>query len=338
MSKAFIIAEIGVNHDNDMSKAKLLILEGVNAGADAVKFQTFSGETLATAATPKAPYQLLRDRSKDHKTMLSQLELSRENHVMLLKFCESVGIEFISTAYTLDDAKFLVELGLNKIKVASADIVDTQMLDYLSKVNVTTILSTGMASWTEIVRGIGIFDKSKQKPWILHCVSEYPTPLENANLMRIEILKDYYEGVIGYSDHTTGLDSATIAFGLGARVFEKHYTYDKKANGPDHAASADILDFKNYVTAIRNSELALGSNLFERSAAENSMAKTSRKSLHFKHDMKAGAIIEEIDIKLIRPGDGYFWDQRNLFMGKKLLMDVFENDKLIVQQIGEKNV
>jgi len=325
MHKSFIIAEIGVNHGNDMSKACLLIKEAKKAGADAVKFQTFSAETLASDLTPKAPYQVIRDKFKDHKSMLSELQLSSKNHLYLKKFCETEKIEFISTAYTLEDAKFLVSIGLKKIKIASADIIDTLMLDFLSKEEVITILSTGMASWTEIDRALEIFRVQNKLPWIMHCISEYPTPLQRANLSRISILKESYEGIVGYSDHTVGTDAARVAFGLGARLFEKHYTYDKEAIGPDHAASADINEFKIYVEAIRVSELVMGAGSFKRTEDENAMALTSRKSLHFSRDMNKGSIIDETDLILIRPGNGFTWDDRKLFVGKKIKIDVTKN-------------
>ena len=333
MDRSFVIAEIGVNHVNDMSKARLLIDEAKEAGADAVKFQTFTAENLATDSTPKAPYQELRDHSKDHKTMLSLLQLSKESHLVLVEYCINRKIEFISTAYTLQDAKFLTSIGIKKIKVASADLVDTQMLEYLAGEKVLTILSTGMASLNEILRAIEIFDRNDKSPWIMHCISEYPTPITRANLKRISILKNIYDGIIGFSDHTIGTEAVRVAYGLGARLFEKHLTYDKNAVGPDHAASANLDEFRDYVKAIRDSETVLGTGTFQRTEAENAMAITSRKSLHYNHALEIGKKIDESDLKLIRPGNGFTWDERFLFIGKKIKYGVEFNEQVKVEDV-----
>jgi len=328
VNKNFIIAEIGVNHGNDLGVAMKLIDGAKIAGANAAKFQTFSAKNLSTNRTPKAPYQVLRDSSKSHREMLKLLELPRANHQLLKEYCHSVDLEFISTAYSLEDAEFLIGLGVDKVKVASADIVDTRLLGYLSKNKICTILSTGMASLSEVKRALEIFRSSESSLWLLHCISEYPTPPSNANLSRIEILRQLHSGIIGYSDHTVGSEAAQIAFGLGARVFEKHLTFDRQAEGPDHFASADIDEFRDYVSKIRGCEILLGDSSFQRSPDEEAMALTSRKSLHYARNIKAGERLTEIDMRLARPGDGFFWDQRNLFLNNELKNSVSKDQKI----------
>ena len=326
-NKAFVIAEIGVNHNNDMSIAKKLIYEAKKAGADAVKFQTFTGNELATIQTPKAPYQRLRDSSSSHQQMLSLLELTKENHYVLKDYCDKINIIFMSTAYTISDAKFLVNMKINRIKIASADIVDLQMLQYLVSLNYPVVLSTGMANEEEINRAIQLFENSENKPWLLHCISEYPTALASANLKRIDILKKTYSRlIIGYSDHTIGYHCANIAYGLGARVFEKHFTFDKQAAGPDHAASSDIPEFTEYISSIRQCELAFGSGSFQKTLNEESMFLTSRKSLHYQDNFRKDHVIEESDLRLIRPGHGLFWSNLGQILGKKLIQDVAKNE------------
>lgn len=326
--KTFVIAEIGVNHGNDMGLARDLILSARDAGADAVKFQTFIGERLATERTPKAPYQAVRDSDRSHREMLSSLELKKADHVELFDFCNLHGIEFISTAYSLEDARFLAGLGLNKIKVASADIVDTRLLSYLSELEIVAILSTGMASVPEIERALDIFSDSKSAVWLLHCISEYPTRPSRAHLSRIRQLRKLHSGVIGYSDHTLGSEAARLSIGVGATVVEKHLTYDNSAVGPDHYASANIEQFKELVEAIRQSEILLGSEQFDRSLDEQAMALTSRKSLHYERNLSVGDVLTEECIKLARPGDGLFWDERNRVLNKKLKVQVMA-DQLV---------
>ena len=233
----------------------------------------------------------------------------------------------MSTAYTISDAKFLVNMKINRIKIASADIVDLQMLQYLVSLNYPVVLSTGMANEEEINRAIQLFENSENKPWLLHCISEYPTALASANLKRIDILKKTYSRlIIGYSDHTIGYHCANIAYGLGARVFEKHFTFDKQAAGPDHAASSDIPEFTEYISSIRQCELAFGSGSFQKTLNEESMFLTSRKSLHYQDNFRKDHVIEESDLRLIRPGHGLFWSNLGQILGKKLIQDVAKNE------------
>ncbi len=312
----YIIAEIGVNHNGDMELARELVESAKKAGADAVKFQSFLAEDLATISTPKVPYQELNDDSTNHFLMLKSLELTHTQQEELKIFCESIEINFISTPYSVAEAKFLYGIGVRTFKIASADIVDYPLQEYVAHAADLAIVSTGMATKAEIEQVVNLYKSCATPLILLHCTSEYPTQANHAFMFRMNYLKEMGTIAIGFSDHTEDSIASIMAVALGARVIEKHITLDKKFRGPDHSASMEIEDFKKYCTMIRKSETMLGSGDFVRTELEEKMALTSRKSLHLTRPISSGEAIKENDLVLMRPGDGLYWSGRNLVIGK----------------------
>ena len=318
----FIIAEIGVNHDGRYDKAIKLVDYAIEAGADAVKFQSFAASRLSTYKAPKVEYQNIRDSHSSHFEMLKNLELSFEYQSRIKDYCDNIKIEFMSTPYGLVDANFLNSIGVNKYKVASADIVDIPLNELIASFGKLTIASTGMASKTEIMRIFQIYSNCGTPLVLMHTTSEYPSGVGNANLAKIEYLKSLNPFALGYSDHTLTSLCASMAVAMGCTYFEKHLTENKNDDGPDHAASIDPNEFKNYVRTIREASRAMGSMDAGRSKSEEQMASVSRKSLHYKIGLSSGAILREEDLVLLRPGNGTTWDLRSSFVGKSLTRNV----------------
>ena len=329
--KPFIIAEIGVNHDGSVEKAIKLVDAAKSAGASAAKFQSFSANRLATEVTPKVEYQKIRDGQRTHFEMLKQLELSFSDQTKLKKYCDSIGIEFISTPYAIEDAIFLNSINVNCFKIASADIVDLPLLEYVSKTKKLTLISTGMASIDEIKSAAKFFHSSNSNFVLMHTTSEYPTKLEFTNISRLKALIQFDSSGIGFSDHTTDSIGAIMAIAIGATYFEKHFTLDKTDSGPDHAASLEPEEFKKYVLDIEAGFKALGSAEFVRTAGEEGMAKTSRKSLHYSRDLEVGNILGISDLVLLRPGTGVMWSECEKFLERALKHKVAKGTMLRIQ-------
>ena len=320
----YIIAEIGVNHNNNMNIAKKLVTEAKKCGADAVKFQTFRADNLALIKTPKVPYQKVSGKKNEtHHEMLKRLELSKKNHFMLKKFCKIKKIEFISTPYDLRSAKFLSKLGLKIFKVASADIVDHQLHDFLAKNKKTVIISTGMASMKEIQEVLRIYKTNKNNKFsLLHCVSNYPCSDKSLNLKNIITLKKIFKCKIGFSDHSVGNQAAIMSIGYGAHIIEKHFTLNKNMRGPDHLASSTPKEFKSLVKDVRRAENMRGSYLRKLQKEEMIMKKISRKSLIYNSNLLKNHTLSKNDISLIRPGTGILGNNYKFFVGKKLKQKV----------------
>ena len=330
----FIIAEIGVNHDGSVNKAIALIDGAIMAGASAVKFQSFSAERLASKSTPKVAYQIQRDSDRTHFEMLKSLELTFKDQELLFEYCKQNGIEFLSTPYSLEDATFLNSLGVEKFKVASADIVDIPLHELISDFGKLTLVSTGMASAHEIKEVVDIYKEKSTPLVLLHTTSEYPASYVNANLQKLTALKQHNTHAIGYSDHTSDSMCSTMAISYGCTYFEKHLTIDKSDPGPDHSASLDLLEFKDYVSAIRKAFSAIGDMNAPRSSMEEDMAKTSRKSLHFSTDLKTGDVLLLSHLTLLRPGYGFLWSRRNEVIGKVLKRDVKKMEIIDPSDLG----
>lgn len=329
--KPFIIAEIGVNHGGSVEKAIKLISAAKSAGASATKFQSFSADRLASEVTPKVEYQKIRDGERTHFEMLKQLELSFSDQIKLKKYCDSIGIEFISTPYSIEDAIFLNSINVNFFKIASADIVDLPLLEYVSKTKKLTLISTGMASIDEIQSAAKFFHLSNSDFVLMHTTSEYPTELEFTNISRLKALIQFNSCGIGFSDHTTDSIGAIMAIAIGATYFEKHFTIDKTDSGPDHAASLEPEEFKKYVLEIEKGFKALGSAEFIRTLGEEDMAKTSRKSLHYSRNLEVGNKLSINDLVLLRPGTGMMWREYENFLGRELKHKVVKGAMLSIQ-------
>lgn len=315
----YVIAEIGVNHNGSLDLAFEMIKAAKDAGADAVKFQTFKADLLASPNTPKVKYQTINtDSSESHHEMLKKLELTQEDHFRIFNYCSQLGIEFISTPYDVESAKFLDSLGVNIFKTASADLVDLPLHEYIASTGKAAIVATGMSSLGEVEEVVNIYERFKNKNiTLLHCVSNYPCSDESLNMRSMVTLGQSFSLPFGYSDHSVGNLASVIAVALGARIIEKHFTLDKTLDGPDHRASSTPKEFAELVSAIRRAELVLGSRRKYPRAEELEMSKVSRKSIHLARDIKKGEILAEHDFVLMRPGDGILSREIPNLVGKK---------------------
>lgn len=314
----FIIAEIGVNHAGSVELAKEMIDAAKNAGADAVKFQTFTAEKLVSFNTPKVKYQeSTTSKEETHFEMIKALEFAYEDHLPVLEYCNKNKIEFISTPYDVESAKFLVSIGVKMFKTASADIVDLSLHDYIAQNAAHAIISTGMATLGEIERVVKIYRKHNCKFTLLHCVSNYPCAVESLNLKAMQTLSSAFQCDIGYSDHAVGSIPAVASVALGATIIEKHFTLDKDMVGPDHKASCDPDEFSELVSAIRLAESALGDPLKLIQNEEKQMRSVSRKSLFLKRDVMKGQIFAKEDFTLKRPGTGLYEAELDVIIGSK---------------------
>ena len=326
-NKCFIISEIGVNHNGDIKLAKKMIEESKNAGADAVKFQTFTAESLVSRLTPKVKYQkTTTNKNESHYEMIKSLEISKADHIELINFCKENQIEFMSTPYDIESAKFLNKAGVEKFKTASADIVDIPLHQYLAETGKPVIISTGMSTLDEIDQVVEIYKlKNNLNVTLLHCVSNYPCNHESLNLSVITLLRNRYDLNVGYSDHAEGFLPAVAAVILGSTVIEKHFTIDKGLAGPDHKASSSPSEFKELVNSVRLAEKFIGKPRKEIQEEEKEMRLISRKSIFYSRNLKKGHIIKNEDLTLKRPGTGLYAKKINEIIGSKLKFDVSES-------------
>ena len=332
----YIIAEIGVNHNNNINISKKIIDFCVKEKVDAVKFQTFNAEKLALKNTPKVNYQLKSKNDKEsHFKMLKKLELSKKDHKYLLNYCKKRGIDFISTPYDVESAKFLNSLKLNAIKVASADLTDNFLHEYLSKTNKKIIISTGMSNISEIKDTLKIYKKKIHNISLLHCVSNYPCSFSSLNLNCLDNLKKF-KCKIGFSDHSKGYMAAILAISKGAKIIEKHITLDNKLSGPDHKSSINLKNFKIFLDKIRQANVILGSRKKKLQKEERQMMKVSRKGLYFKTDLFAGKIIKKTDLIARRPFNGMKVSNYRIVINKKLKKDVFKNQSISLKLLKKK--
>jgi N,N'-diacetyllegionaminate synthase len=274
MNKTIIIAEAGVNHNGDIETAKRLIDVASDAGVDYVKFQTFKAERLVSPSAQKAKYQIENDTSKDDSQlkMLKKLELSDNDHKELISYCKSKNISFFSTAFDEEGIYYLSSLNFDMFKIPSGELTNYPYLKAIAKTGLPVILSTGMANLDEIEKSINVlvsYGTKKSEITVLHCNTEYPTPMIDVNLKAMLTIKEKLGVSIGYSDHTLGLEVPIAAVALGAKIIEKHFTLDRSLKGPDHKASLEPNELKEMVIAIRNIEMAIsGNGLKEASLSE----------------------------------------------------------------------
>lgn len=334
MSKIIIIAEAGVNHNGDLNNAFKLVDAAVDAGVDYIKFQTFKADKLVSKNAKKADYQIQNTKNNEDSqlSMLKKLELSHEDHDKLIAYCKERNINFFSTAFDLDSLEYLKEIGLELVKIPSGEITNLPYLRKAAKLFNKVILSTGMSTMEDISAAVQIFKNEgieNDQITILHCNTEYPTPMVDVNLKAMLAIEKEFGTEIGYSDHTLGIEVPTAAVALGAKIIEKHFTLDNKMEGPDHAASLEPQELKAMVSAIRNIEKAIsGSGIKEPSESERKNMEIARKSIVAKTDIKMGEIFSEDNITVKRPGSGISpmdWDS---VIGKPARRD-FESDELI---------
>ena len=305
-----IIAEAGVNHNGDITIAKKLIDAAAEAGVDYVKFQTFKAEKIVAPTAKKAAYQAknIGDGDDSQFQMLKNLELTHENHLILRGYAAEKNIKFFSTAFDVEGVLYLNELGLDMFKIPSGEITNYPYLRTIAQMGKPVILSTGMANLGEIEDALTILMKYgavRENITVLHCNTEYPTPMKDVNLKAMLTIGQAFGVDIGYSDHTLGIEVPTAAVALGATVIEKHFTLDRNMAGPDHKASLEPQELKDMVTAIRNIEKAIGgSGRKETSPSEEKNKGIARKSIHLAKDLTKGHIITENDVIPLRPDDG----------------------------------
>lgn len=315
--RTLIIAEAGVNHNGDIDLAKQLIAEAAAAGADLVKFQTFVATSLVSESAPKADYQKKTTQSDENQLeMIRKLELSRNDHVVLIEECRSHGIGFFSTAFDFQSFDLLMELGcLEQIKIPSGELTNLPLLRYMSRMGKPLMLSTGMANLGEIEAAIEVVEAvgtPRHLITVLHCTTEYPTPMDEVNLRAIVSMKQAFGVNTGYSDHTPGIEVPIAAVALGATVIEKHFTLDRNLPGPDHKASLEPHELKAMIDGIRNIERALGDGIKRPSVSELKNRSIARKSLVAIRSIRAGETFTTDNVGAKRPGTGLSpmrWDE-----------------------------
>ncbi|MDO8993027.1 N-acetylneuraminate synthase [Daejeonella sp.] len=337
--KVIIIAEAGVNHNGDLTIAKKLIDAAAAAGVDFVKFQTFKADKIVTQNAQKAEYQVRNTKDGDNSqyNMLKKLEMPDDWHQFLIEYAKSKGIQFLSTAFDNDSIDFLDQLGITILKIPSGEITNKPYLKKIAQKKKPIILSTGMSDLSEIKQAIEVLIKEgadRDSITILHCTTEYPTPMLEVNLLAMNSIKAQLGFEVGYSDHTLGIEVPIAAVALGASIIEKHFTLDKSMAGPDHLASLDPSELKKMVTAIRNIEAAIsGSGNKELSVSEAKNIAIARKSLFFKHSLKAGHIVGQDDLISLRPGTGLSPMESDNIVGRILTVDVLKNDFVQFNQL-----
>ncbi|MCU0416112.1 MAG: N-acetylneuraminate synthase [Cytophagaceae bacterium] len=308
MEPVLIIAEAGVNHNGSIALAEKLIDAAFNAGVDIVKFQTFKASQLVTQNASKASYQLTTTSAEESQyEMLKKLELNVEMHQHLIEYCQRKPIQFLSTPFDVESIDLLKRFGINIGKIPSGEITNLPYLVYMAKNFDRIILSTGMCTLREVKEALDVLlinGVKKENITVLHCNTEYPTPMKDVHLHAMLTLKNSLGVEIGYSDHTLGIEIPIAATALGARVIEKHFTLDKSMEGPDHKASLEPKELKEMVNAIRNIELALGNADKTPSSSELKNIVIARKSIHLKHDVSKDHILSADDLIMKRPGDG----------------------------------
>ena len=330
--KTLIIAEAGVNHNGDLQMARRLVEVAAEAGADFVKFQTFKADRLVTRQAAKADYQ--RQLTADDESqydMIRRLELSPEMHVALIGHCASQGIRFLSTGFDVESLELLAGFDMPIFKVPSGEITNLPYLQQVGRLGKPVILSTGMADMAEIRAALESLEEAGtqlQAITVLHCNTEYPTPMHDVNLRAMLSIRDAFGVQVGYSDHTAGIEVSLAAVALGATVIEKHFTLDRQLPGPDHQASLEPDELKDLVTGIRNIELALGDGVKRPSASETKNIPIVRKSLVAVRSIRAGEPFTRENLGVKRPGTGVSPMRLDEVLGRFAKRD-FQPDELI---------
>jgi len=331
----YVIAEAGVNHNGSVEQARRLIDVAAEAGADAVKFQTFRAATLVSTATPMADYQKRNTgTSSSMGDMLRDLELSFDDFAALSAYCREVGIEFLSTPFDVESADVLHRLGMRAFKLASGEITNPQLIRHVGRFDRPVILSTGMADLGEIERALGwLEDSGSGEIAILHCVSDYPTAPADVNLRAMDTLAAAFGHVVGWSDHCVGDTVAIAAVARGARIIEKHFTLDRTLPGPDHKASLEPVELARMIERIRVVEQALGDGRKGPTSAERNVKAVARRSIAVLRDIAAGQRITHDDLGFLRPGTGLPPDLLEMVVGRTARVAIPGGCLLTLEQI-----
>lgn len=298
----FVIAEAGVNHDGDPKRAHRLVDLAAESHADAVKFQTFRPENLASAHAKAAPYQR-RWGGGSQRAMLERLVLPSDTWRELAAHAVDAGLVFLSTPFDLESLDLLLELGVQAVKVPSGELNNLPFIGEVAARGLPLIISTGMGTLDEVTAAV---EAASAAPAValLHCVTAYPTPVESSNLRAIVTLAETFRVPVGWSDHTEGVLAAVAAVALGASILEKHFTTDRSLPGPDHSASADPLQLSDYVAAVRATEAGLGDGIKRPADVEHENLKSARRSYHAARDLQPGEVLRQGDVHLLRPATG----------------------------------
>jgi len=326
----YIIAEVGVNHNGSLDLAMQLIGKASEIGADCVKFQTFKADQIVTKTSPKAKYQTeVTDKNESQFDMLKKLELGLEDYKLLIKHCEEKEIDFLSTPYNKEDVDFLESLNVKGYKIASGQLTELPFLRYVAHKKKTMIISTGMANMSDVFLAVeAIRQEGNNDIVVLQCTTNYPSRIEDANLLAMLSIKEACKVRVGYSDHVENNYACFAAVALGAELIEKHFTLNTGMEGPDHSSSLDPIKFSELITGIRNIEKSLGSGLKKPSQAEIDNSFGMKRSLVMLEDMKAGTILEEKHIGFKRPNSGLSPNMLELVLGKQLANDVRKDESL----------
>ena len=331
-----IIAEAGVNHNGSLEIAKQLIDKAVEAGVDIIKFQTFKAEKLVSKSAKQADYQKKNIGSKaddSQLNMLKKLELSHEDHEVLIQYCNQKGIRFFSTAFDMESIDYLHSLNLSLWKIPSGEITNYPYIKKIAQYHEPVILSTGMCEMDDISAAMNVLLENgvqRDQITILHCNTEYPTPFEDVNLLAMQQIRGGFQVNVGYSDHTKGIDVPIAAVALGACVIEKHFTLDRNMEGPDHQASLEPDELKAMVAAIRHIEKALGSGKKTVSESERKNIAIARKSIVAARPIKKGETFTENNLTVKRPGTGISPMRWEEVIGTKAIKDFDEEDLIVL--------
>jgi len=337
MAKTFIIAEAGVNHNGSVELAKQLIDVAANAGANAVKFQTFKTENLVSRGASKAAYQVEgTDENETQFEMLKKLELDVDTHRELMQYSNDRNILFLSTPFDHESIDLLNNLNIPIFKIPSGEITNLPLIRKIAQLNKKIILSTGMATMEEVAAAVQLITNSgtsKDKITVLHCNTDYPTPMLDVNLRAMITIQEKFDIAVGYSDHTLGIEVPIAAVSLGATIIEKHFTLDNSMEGPDHRASLEPKELIEMIIAIRNIENALGDGIKKPSSSELKNKIVARKSIYLKTALSKGKILTEKDLIMRRPGEGISPMDIENVVGAELLRDVHKDALLSWEDI-----
>lgn len=330
--KTFVIGEAGVNHNGSIMLAKALVDAAVEAGADAIKFQTFTAEKVVQKSAAKADYQRRSTGSGTQYEMLKQLELNHDHHDELISYCAKRGIEFMSTPFDSEAADFLVARGVTRLKIPSGELTNHRFLAHLASKGLPLIMSTGMGTMEEVKEALnaiaagrvaaGFTDAPQEYVTVLHCTSNYPAKLEDVNLLAMRTIAEETGLPVGYSDHTLGIAVCTAAVALGASVIEKHFTLDRAMEGPDHKASLEPGELRAMIAQVRDVERALGSHVKAPAESELEMLQLARRSVVAARALKAGDVLSVEALDTLRPAGGIEPKYFDSLIGRVLMRDV----------------
>lgn len=333
INNCFIIAEAGVNHNGSVKLAKKLVDAAKEAGADAVKFQTFKTKNLVTKNAKKAEYQIKNSGEESQYEMIKKLELSDDEFWEIAKYTGVKGIIFLSSPFDTESVDLLDKIDVPVFKVASGEITNFPLLKHIAQKQKPVILSTGMSTIGEVEEALNLIEKYNDDIILMHCLTNYPAKKEDANLNVIKTLEYAFKRPVGFSDHTSGIEMSVAAVALGSCIIEKHFTIDKNLPGPDHKASLEPQELSEMVKAIRNVEKGLGNGIKKPTNDEIKIKKLVRKSIVAKENIPKGSILTEEMLEIKRPGTGIEPKYLDELIGKELIEDIKKDDLLKWNQL-----